>query len=427
MKLYENKVSFLDANNERVNLEIKIKERNTNLRPYLSICSEYGQRYFKPANDAQRELLLIWEKYHLNDIKRASPFQQSLLDKEGIKDYDAAKRYLLSLNAEGRQMSFSEAEKWRERESNFNNVLSSAREDFKKVTKVLENINKSSTEWIWLKGVSGLSDSFKKVIRGRITKKTDLQMDLFNKKGYFIYISNSQARAILTAMRDAAKNECILDDDFWMAYKDHKLSCAYWCEYDEGQLKSFGQNFHWPLPIDLEGKIDNIIDRIEEAEETYIPYTDEQLNILEIQTGMDKEVIEAISISFEIPFASFADLVEEGAYDDFLYNIEGIPYYVGTDEDLSIGPVTTSIKDLLWTFRPSSLASETGLPIKVFEVLEGQYEGANETILSLIERTCGIDDFVKSAIAEDGISHFINSYDGELKDEYKGLLIIRQG
>ena len=43
---------------------------------------------------------------------------------------------------------------------------------------------------------------------------------------------------------------------------------------------------------------------------------------------------------------------------------------------------------------------------------ENSCEGANDFIESLIEKTCGMDSFIESAISADGRGHFISSYDG---------------
>jgi hypothetical protein len=71
------------------------------------------------------------------------------------------------------------------------------------------------------------------------------------------------------------------------------------------------------------------------------------------------------------------------------------------------------IKETLWAFRPSFLAKETGLPEKVFHALTEQCESGNDAILALVEKTCGLDAFVKAAVEADGYGHFLAFYDGE--------------
>jgi hypothetical protein len=52
-------------------------------------------------------------------------------------------------------------------------------------------------------------------------------------------------------------------------------------------------------------------------------------------------------------------------------------------------------------------------------------EGANNAILSIIEKTDGgIDGFVEEAISADGRGHFLSSYDGD-ENEKDGFFIYR--
>ena len=71
------------------------------------------------------------------------------------------------------------------------------------------------------------------------------------------------------------------------------------------------------------------------------------------------------------------------------------------------------IQETLWAFIPSFLAEETGLPKEVFRALSEKYESGNDAILALVEKTCGLDAFVKAAVEADGYGHFLAFYDGE--------------
>lgn len=76
------------------------------------------------------------------------------------------------------------------------------------------------------------------------------------------------------------------------------------------------------------------------------------------------------------------------------------------------------ISQLLWAFNASFLSSETGINESVFEAIQAndQCEGNNDAILSTIKGTCGINDFIESAISCDGMGHFLSSYDGNEVD-----------
>lgn len=71
------------------------------------------------------------------------------------------------------------------------------------------------------------------------------------------------------------------------------------------------------------------------------------------------------------------------------------------------------IQETLWAFNPSFLAKKTGLSEEVFRVLSEKCEDENDAILALVEKTCGLDAFVKAAVEADGYGHFLAYYDGE--------------
>ena len=87
-------------------------------------------------------------------------------------------------------------------------------------------------------------------------------------------------------------------------------------------------------------------------------------------------------------------------------------YIICTDEEAD-ELAYDYIVDSLWAFTPSFLAGETGIDIDVFEALaaNGKCESNNDAIGSLIKSTCGLDEFVDSAISADGRGHFIAHYD----------------
>lgn len=71
------------------------------------------------------------------------------------------------------------------------------------------------------------------------------------------------------------------------------------------------------------------------------------------------------------------------------------------------------IEESLWAFNAVFLASETDMSVEIYEALQPKCEGSNDAILKLVEKTCGLQEFVESAINADGRGHFISSYDSE--------------
>jgi hypothetical protein len=95
-------------------------------------------------------------------------------------------------------------------------------------------------------------------------------------------------------------------------------------------------------------------------------------------------------------------------------------YIVLTDEEAD-AKTSDYIKDSLWAFNAEFILSECQLDLSGSDSLrnmqEKSCEGANDFIYSLIDRTCGIDEFIQDAIRADGRGHFINSYDGNESEE----------
>jgi hypothetical protein len=131
------------------------------------------------------------------------------------------------------------------------------------------------------------------------------------------------------------------------------------------------------------------------------------------------EKIEALAKYLECE----VDDLEELTYDTwgmttFEYGEE--VYAIATDEEAEAACLE-NIKDSAWAFNASFILEECDLPFSGEESLkqmqEKSCEGANEFILSLIEKTCGIEQFTEDAISADGRGHFLSSYDGEENEE----------
>jgi len=114
------------------------------------------------------------------------------------------------------------------------------------------------------------------------------------------------------------------------------------------------------------------------------------------------------------------DQIEEG-YNENIFEFGNEEYLVVTDGE-AYELAEEYIKESLWAFRPSFLAEHSNVSEDIFQALQEKcYEDANEMILNSI---IDIDDLVYSAIMEDGIGHFLNSYDGE-EESLNDLYIYR--
>ena len=108
------------------------------------------------------------------------------------------------------------------------------------------------------------------------------------------------------------------------------------------------------------------------------------------------------------------DDVSEMSYKQYgapSFEAEGKEYIVATDDEAN-DAVTEYIKDSVWAFNASFLASMTDVPEEAFSSLKDQCESGNDWVLRLIEKTCGLSDFVDAAVSADGRGHFLSSYDG---------------
>ena len=115
------------------------------------------------------------------------------------------------------------------------------------------------------------------------------------------------------------------------------------------------------------------------------------------------------------------------------YNCYGLPIYsdyaIGTDEEADEA-AREYIQDSLWAFNASFIIGECNLDYSLEDMItnwqQEKCESANDGIRSLIDNSCGIDEFVNSAISADGRGHFLATYDGN-EIEQDGFYIYRIG
>ena len=110
------------------------------------------------------------------------------------------------------------------------------------------------------------------------------------------------------------------------------------------------------------------------------------------------------------------ELVDFG-YDEYTFVFGNQEYLVVTDVE-AYELAENYIKDSVWAFNSSFLASHSNVNEDIFRLLQDKCEDSNQAILNSIN---DIDDFIADAIACDGIAHFLSTYDGneeELNDFY---------
>ena len=76
-------ISFVDDDNNIVKAEIEIECKKEN-QPVFSMSGDYGSGggqifdHVKPRTEAQKELITLWKKYHLNDMNAGCEHQRAL-------------------------------------------------------------------------------------------------------------------------------------------------------------------------------------------------------------------------------------------------------------------------------------------------------------------------------------------------------------
>lgn len=118
---------------------------------------------------------------------------------------------------------------------------------------------------------------------------------------------------------------------------------------------------------------------------------------------------EFLAIEFE-EGEDATDYVSEIGDNEF--EAEGNTYLVLTDDEAD-EKAKEYILESLWAFNAEFLASNTELPVEVFEALQEKCEDANETFKTLIEKCGDLDELVSEAISSDGRAHFMNTYDDQ--------------
>lgn len=99
-----------------------------------------------------------------------------------------------------------------------------------------------------------------------------------------------------------------------------------------------------------------------------------------------------------------------------VYSYGQLEYAVGTDSEAD-DAVEQNIRDSIWAFNAQFILEQCDLPRELDKAIgtfqSEECEGANEALLKLVEKCCGLADFTKAAVSADGRGHFLSGYDGE--------------
>lgn len=395
-------ISFVDKNRAKVNVEITIEERDGEKR--FSISGDVGGGCGQiidsilPANEHQEKLIKFWKEYHLNDMKAGTPKQEAALDKwktDGNKyDYTNACEYLSCLKPDGTPLSALE-----EREIGADKIVLNASHETleKEIKDFKEKLARHKTGQGWFKFPFELEG-----FEYREVKDNSIYFDsIFARKSfeerldrYFVKKQEKLQKEI-----DTVNLRTLLTD------------------MHEGKAFTYGHGWITKsLPEDIEQQVEDLVSEIEAAEEERAGEPLDKMedadliDLIKEKTsfdGRDAELCAALVRMFELSENDLEDISIDGVR----VTVQGTDYTAGNEEEMTEA-VTEDIKQTLWAFNSSFLANQTDLPEEVFTALQPQCENANDAIEKLIDRSCGMESFVESAVSEDGRGHFLNRYDG---------------
>jgi len=128
-----------------------------------------------------------------------------------------------------------------------------------------------------------------------------------------------------------------------------------------------------------------------------------------------------------------ADELEEARFDCYgltVFEVGSDSYAIGTDEEADEA-CKSYVQDTLWAFKGEFIAEACDLPCELADGISSfnseKCEGANDAMLALVRKTCGLNSFVRRAISADGRGHFLASYDGDEIDLGNGFFAYRIG
>lgn len=94
---------------------------------------------------------------------------------------------------------------------------------------------------------------------------------------------------------------------------------------------------------------------------------------------------------------------------------DGSEWAIAFNDNAADIAVYEYISETLWAFKPEFMSYMTELDQVIFDTFNktGLCESLNPAYRALIDSTCGFENFVDTAISEDGRGHFLSLYDGE--------------
>ena len=107
-----------------------------------------------------------------------------------------------------------------------------------------------------------------------------------------------------------------------------------------------------------------------------------------------------------------------------VYRVNGKDVAIGADAECDKA-CQDYIEQTAWAFKPKFILSACGLPIELSEAIgaycQAECDSANDAMVALIKKTCGMDEFASQAISADGRGHFLSGWDGNEVELSNGM------
>lgn len=422
--------SFKDKKGNRVKIEAEITTRNG--YPEFTISGDYNQGCgqivdrIDPANEAQERLISIWNKYHLNGMNAGTDAQNKILENCPDNDYDKRIEFLSYHTIEGKPITTLKYKQ-------IDGALGLIKIEIEKLDLKINEVIAFKEEWLKAKVNAWSKSKFPDIIK--------IMRD--NKFGNFIftpsnesfvpdncrffkegYDSRSKIPAKYRRRLDAHDEELRIK---WEELnKEKSILCFSYALYDKhpktGEPYKYGTAWlNKDLPkdfwFDFEILRDEIIEIEKEEREGELMIDINELEeenplALLIEENAEDVNCAALALHLKMTVAELEDVTKrEYGYGDCFYTAEGQDYYCGTWDEI-MEAVKDYVENSAWVFNSEFLESQTGIPAMAFTAMQGECEGANDGVVACIEKTCGMEEFVKTAENEDGWAHFLNGYDG---------------
>lgn len=238
------KVKFKDKNNNLAVVNIEIRQGNN--KKVFSMTGEIGDSSGQcddsivPANNAQKKLLELWDKYHLNDLNAGTVKQEKKLKELGVSGYDMAKQHLNCYTHDNKSLTAIQT-----------NEITAERQDL--IKKIGEQKDRIA--------------SVEELKKNSLLDYKDAGFWLINKEFKIkkLFFNKSSLKGFLNSLyRQETKKLSVLEQKL----REAKLKTLLYDTGSNGDVYAYGETWHFrELPDDIEEQVRSVVEKIRTLEE----------------------------------------------------------------------------------------------------------------------------------------------------------------